>query len=152
MAYEGQQFRERVLIPAVVLGSSDGGHLTQLQLVAPAVTRLDPRRSNKHIALSNGDRVARTDHRWSSALADHPGCSDGVLRFAVRVEGDGGAAVGFAEATAFRPYMHVSGPPRSCQAVQRCAMLVIYILRLPSRSTLSTPACRTWARRRARGR
>lgn len=108
IAFEGQGFRDRQLIPAVVLGSSDGGHLTQLQLVPPCVTRLDPRRCNKHIELRSGDRVARTDHRWSSALADHPGTSDGVIRFAVRVEGDGGAAVGFAEATAFRPYMHVS--------------------------------------------
>jgi hypothetical protein len=67
------------------------------------VTRYDPRRSNKHIAFSNGDKTATTDYRWSSVLSDHPGVSAGVLRYAVRLEGDGGAAVGFAEATMFKP-------------------------------------------------
>ena len=43
-------------------------------------------------------------HRWCSALADHPGVSAGVLRFAVKLDGDGGAAVGFAEAGSFKPY------------------------------------------------
>ena len=94
----------RTLVPAVVLGSGDGGHLTQLTVVPPAVTRLDPRRSNKNIFLAQGDRVAQTESRWCSVMADHPGVSTGVLRFAVRMEGDGGAAVGFAEATLFKPY------------------------------------------------
>ena len=103
-------FRDRVLVPAVVLGSSDGGNFTRLATALPAVTRLDPRRSNKHLQLSNGDRTASTDSRWCSALADHPGVAvGGVLRFAVRVDGDGGAAVGFADATAFRPYMQNLG-------------------------------------------
>ena len=103
----GEKFAERQLVPALVLGSSDGGHFSQLQLVPPAVTRIDPRRCNKHIALRAGDRTASTDYRWSSALAEHPGTSDGPVRFAVRLEGDGGAAVGFAEASTFRAYMHV---------------------------------------------
>jgi len=129
-AFEGAALRDRMLVPAVVLGSSDGGHLTQLQLVPPSVTRLDPRRCNKHITLAGGDREARTDYRWSSALADHPGASAGVVRFAVKVEGEGGAAVGFAEATAFRPYMHVSGRQAArggavaCVAVCVCACLL----------------------------
>lgn len=54
--------------------------------------------------LTNGDRTATTDGRWCSALADHPGVASGLLRFAVRLEGDGGAAVGFAEATIFKPH------------------------------------------------
>jgi hypothetical protein len=126
-AFEGAALRDRMLVPAVVLGSSDGGHLTQLQLVPPSVTRLDPRRCNKHITLAGGDREARTDYRWSSALADHPGASSGVVRFAVKVEGEGGAAVGFAEATAFRPYMHVSGRLAARGGAGACVLCVLAV-------------------------
>jgi serine/threonine protein kinase len=101
-------FRERTVVPAVVLGSSEGGNYTQLQVAPPAVTRLDPRRSNKHMTLSAGNRTATTDERWCSALADHPGVTTGIVRFAVRLEGDGGAAVGFVDSKVFKAYMQVS--------------------------------------------
>jgi len=42
-------------------------------------------------------------------MVDHPGVSTGVLRFAVLLEGDGGAAVGFADARTFKPYMQNLG-------------------------------------------
>jgi hypothetical protein len=96
----------RTLVPAVVLGSSDGGHFTQLTAVPPAITRFDPRRANKGVRIAAGDRAASTDGRWCSVLADHPGAAapGELLRFAVRLEGDGGAAVGVADASLFRPY------------------------------------------------
>ena len=47
----------------MVLGSGDGGHLTQLAVAPPCVSRFNPTRSNKHVAFSLGDRVASTDAR-----------------------------------------------------------------------------------------
>jgi hypothetical protein len=93
-----------VLVPAVVLGSTEGGNLTQLTAAMPAVTRFDSRRCHKNVTLQQHDRTATTDSRWGSVLADHVGVSSGVLRFAVKLAGDGGVAIGFADAGTFRAF------------------------------------------------
>jgi hypothetical protein len=108
------------LVPAVVLGSTDGGHYTKLSLALPCVTRFDARRMNKHMLLRDEDRTAFTENRWCSVLADHPGVSGaGVLRFAVRLEGDGGAAIGFAEASSFKQYSQNLGAAPNTWAISK---------------------------------
>ncbi len=102
---EAKGIKGCVLVPAVVLGSGDGGHYTKLTIGLPAVSRFDTRRMHKHMSLKDNDRTAHTSERWCSVLADHPGVmAPGILRFAVRLEGEGGTAIGFAEAQSFRPY------------------------------------------------
>jgi hypothetical protein len=89
------------LVPAVVLGSNAGGHYTRLAIGLPAVSRFDRKRQHKSMEVKDDDRTAHSSARWCSILADHPGVSrGGVLRFAVRLEGDGGAAIGFGGLTA----------------------------------------------------
>ena len=108
------------LVPAVVLGSTEGQHYTKLTLALPAVTRFDPRRSNRHMELREDDRVAYTENRWCSILADHPGVSgQGVLRFAVRLSGEGGAAIGFAEANTFKQYAQNLGAAPNTWAISK---------------------------------
>ena len=108
------------LVPAVVLGSTDGGHYTKLSLALPCVTRFDARRMNKHMLLKDEDRTAYTENRWCSVLADHPGVTGAAtLRFAVRLEGEGGAAIGFAEASAFKQYSQNLGAAPSTWAISK---------------------------------
>lgn len=152
-------FADRVLVPAAVLGSSDGGHYTQLEVATPAVIRLDPRRANKLIEFTNGNKTASTDGRWSSALADNLGVRQGsVLRFAVKLEGEGGAAVGFVDSCTFKPALQVRNDLRasfssgSCvpPGIRHCCptcCCVAMLLRW-----YCCCCCRTWVRRPARGR
>ena len=108
------------LVPAVVLGSTDGGAYTKLQIALPCVTRFDARRMNKHMLLRDEDRTAYTENRWCSVLADHPGASGAAtLRFAVRLEGDGGAAIGFAEAGSFKQYAQNLGAAPNTWAISK---------------------------------
>jgi cytochrome oxidase Cu insertion factor (SCO1/SenC/PrrC family) len=75
---------------------------------------------NKHMLLRDEDRTAYTENRWCSVLADHPGVSGaGVLRFAVRLEGDGGAAIGFAEASSFKQYSQNLGAAPNTWAISK---------------------------------
>jgi hypothetical protein len=108
------------LVPAVVLGSNAGGHYTRLAIGLPAVSRFDRKRQHKSMEVKDDDRTAHSSARWCSILADHPGVSrGGVLRFAVRLEGDGGAAIGFAEANNFRPYAQNLGASTSTWAISK---------------------------------
>lgn len=111
--------KNMTLMPAVVLGSSDGGHYTKLCITLPAVTRFDPRRMNRHMQLKEEDKMAFTEGRWCSVLADHAGVSAGVLRFAVKLEGDGGAAIGFAEANSFKQYAQNLGASPGTWAISK---------------------------------
>lgn len=109
------------LVPAVVLGSSEGGHYSKLSVCLPAVTRFDPRRMNKHMTLKEDDRMANTDGKWCSALVDHPGVCNpsGILRFAVKLEGEGGAAIGFADISTFRAYAQNLGASAGTWAISK---------------------------------
>lgn len=117
------------LVPAVVLGSSKGGFLTQLSLCLPAVTRFDANRMSKHMVLppEHKDTVATTDHKWCTVVADHPGVTTahggdpslGILRFAVLVEQDGGAAIGFAEPQHFKQYAQNLGASPMTWAISK---------------------------------
>jgi hypothetical protein len=108
------------LVPAVVLGSNAGGHYTRLAIGLPAVSRFDKKRQHKSMEVKDDDRTAHSSARWCSILADHPGVSrGGVLRFAVRLEGEGGAAIGFAEANNFRPYAQNLGASTSTWAISK---------------------------------
>jgi hypothetical protein len=110
----------KTLVPAVVLGSGEGGNLTRLTVGLPAVSRFDPKRIHKQMELKDEDGRACTGYRWCSVLADHPGVTrGGVLRFAVTLEGDGGAAIGFAEASRFRPYAQNLGASPNTWAISK---------------------------------
>jgi len=110
----------KTLVPAVVLGSGEGGNLTRLTVGLPAVSRFDPKRIHKQMELKDEDCKASTNYRWCSVLADHPGVRrGGVLRFAVTLEGDGGAAIGFAEASKFRPYAQNLGASPNTWAISK---------------------------------
>jgi hypothetical protein len=94
----------RTLSPAVVLGSSDGGHETILQIVPPCVTHFHTGWSHTNVSIAPDGRSVTTEARWCTAMADHPGITSGVLRFAIRIDGEGGVAVGFADSRRFRPH------------------------------------------------
>jgi len=112
--------RHLTLVPAVVLGSNLGGNFTQLTIGLPAVSRFDKRRSHKSMEVRDDDKTAFSAARWCSVLADHPGVTAGnVLRFAVKLEGEGGAAIGFAEASQFRPYAQNLGASPSTWAISK---------------------------------
>jgi hypothetical protein len=119
-ARKAEGIKNMTLLPAVVLGSSDGGHYSKLTLCVPSVTRYDPRRMNKHMTLKEDDRMAFTEGKWCSVLVDHPGsAAAGVLRFAVRLDGEGGAAIGFAEAASFKPYAQNLGASPNTWAISK---------------------------------
>jgi len=112
--------KSRTLIPAVVLGSNAGGNYTKLSIGLPSVSRFDRRRLHKSMELVDDDRTSRTGQRWCSALVDHPGVTQGgILRFAVKLDGEGGAAIGFAEASNFRPYAQNLGASPSTWAISK---------------------------------
>ena len=112
--------RGKTLVPAVVLGSGEGGHLTRLTIGLPTVSRFDPRRMHKQMDLTDDDTTATTSQRWCTVLADHPGVTrGGMLRFAVRLEGEGGAAIGFAEPGKFRPYAQNLGASPNTWAISK---------------------------------
>ena len=116
--------KNMTLVPACVLGSSDGGHYTKLTITLPAVTRFDPRRMNRHMTLREEDRMAYTDGKWCSVLVDHAGvggatAAGACLRFAVRLDGDGGAAIGFAEASSFKSYAQNLGASPGTWAISK---------------------------------
>ena len=92
------------MVPAVVLGSSDGGRLTSLQVATPCVSRWDPRRMNRAVSISADHRTVYNEGKWGTALVDHIGARrGGIVRFALHITGDGGVAIGFVNALTFRP-------------------------------------------------
>jgi serine/threonine protein kinase len=108
------------LVPAVVLGSTAGGNYTKVTLATPAVTHFDPRRMNKHIDLKDDFRTAQTEKKWCTVLADHPGVvGSGILRFAVQLTGESGAAVGFVEGSVFKHYAQNLGAAPFTWAVSK---------------------------------
>ena len=112
--------RNKTLVPAVVLGSNAGGHYTRLSIGLPAVSRFDKKRQHKSMEVREDDKTAFSSARWCSILADHPGVSRGEkLRFAVKLSGDGGAAIGFAEANTFRPYAQNLGASAGTWAISK---------------------------------
>lgn len=108
------------LVPAVVIGSTNGGNYTKVTLASPAVTHYDSRRMNKHIDLKDDNRTAQTEKKWCTVLADHPGIvGSGVLRFAVQLTGESGAAVGFVEGSVFKHYAQNLGAAPNTWAVSK---------------------------------
>ena len=108
------------LVPAVVIGSTAGGNYTKVTLASPAVTHYDPRRMNKHIDLKDDFRTAQTEKKWCTVLADHPGIvGSGVLRFAVQLTGESGAAVGFVEGSIFKHYAQNLGAAPNTWAISK---------------------------------
>lgn len=105
---------DRSLIPGICIGNSEGGLYTALRLVPPAVIRFDDGRKSSHISLQDGGRIAETTSKWASVFALHPGQHSGVMRFAVKLLGQGGAAVGVADVNNFKPqYQNVGAAPYS---------------------------------------
>jgi hypothetical protein len=93
------------LLPAVALGTAAGGPMVRLRIVAPAVTRWNVCHTHRFMSFMDANKTAFTDKSWCTVLADHPGARDGDLvpvRFAVKIDGTGSAAVGIAVAN-FRP-------------------------------------------------
>jgi hypothetical protein len=79
-------FSGRFIVPAVALGSAEGGAPVRLRVACPCVAQLDVLRSQTRLKVHGWDAVIRCDSKWATGVMAHPGVWEGeILRFACKV-------------------------------------------------------------------
>jgi hypothetical protein len=99
-----QTFLGRTIIPAICIGSTEGGPTSTLTLVPPHVSMFDPLHANRRVSFDPHLRVVENGNKWGTAAVAHPGMCSGELITSFRIdacESGGGFTVGVIDPALF---------------------------------------------------